>query len=110
MDKDALVASVKSEIAKWVVDSHPYAYNTSSSGRSHSPLEYGKFPDVSKEDFDAAVIELKEHVRVHVLRYSGRSAMSLSGREAGYNIWSFLIEPCGGNNTRKFNYHAKVVV
>ena len=107
MDKDALVASVKSEIAKWVADSHPFAWNTSSAGRSYSPPDYGKFPAVSRADFDAAVTELIAYVRQYVPASNGREAGSASGREAGHVIRSFLIEPATG--TRKFNYHVRVV-
>ena len=109
MDKDALVASVKSEIAKWVVDSHPYAWNTSASGRSYGLPDYGKFPAVSKADFDAAVTELMAYVHQYVLTYKGRVAASASGREAGHVVQSFLIEPSNNIGTRKFNYHVRVV-
>lgn len=107
MDKDGMVTSVKGEIEKWIKDAHPFAWNTGPAGRVLGQIDYAKFPEVAKSDFDAAVVELKSHVKSTVAGYSGREAASGSGTIAGYNIWSFLVEPWG-DGKRKFNYHIKV--
>lgn len=108
MDKDQLVASVLAEIEKWMKNAHPYAWNCGPMGRSFGPIDYATFPEVSKADFEAAVVELKAYVTKNIAGYSGRYATSGSGTNAGYNVQSFLIEPYGSGVTRKFNYHIRV--
>ena len=107
MDKDQMIASVTAEIEKWLKDAHPFAWNTGPAGRLFGPIDYGTFPEIAKADFDAAVVQLKQYVKTNISGYSGRDAASGSGTIAGYNIWSFLIEPWGSGK-RKFNYHIKV--
>ena len=107
MDRDEMIASVEEEIGRWLVDAHPYAWNTGPGGRQRGKIDYGQLPEISREDFDAAVSELKRYVSENIARHSGRDAASFSGSQAGYNVWSFLIEPFGGGD-RKFNYHIRV--
>ena len=109
MDKDQMVASVKAQIEAWTKEAHPYAWNCGPNGRLFGQqIDYAAFAEVSKADFDAAVAELKEFVTANIAGYSGREAKSLSGTDAGYNVWSFLIEPWGSGKTRKLNYHIRV--
>ena len=108
MDKDEMIASVKAEIEKWLKDAHPFGWNTGTKGRLlGGPIDYAAFPEIAKGDFDAAVVALKEYVKATIAGSLGREAASGSGTIAGYNIWSFLIEPWG-DGKRKFNYHIKV--
>lgn len=107
MDKAGMVDSVKDQIAKWADDAHPYAWNCGPGGRSFGKIDYSTFPTISNADFEAAVGELRTYVKDNLAGHSGRSAKSLSGAEAGYNVWSFLIEPCD-NKPRKLNYHIRI--
>jgi hypothetical protein len=108
MDKDAMIVSVKAQIADWIKDAHPFAYNCGPMGRVRGQIDYSTFAEVSKADFDAAVKDLKDYVKVNITGYSGRDAASGSGTLAGFNVWSFLIEPWDSSKKRKFNYHILV--
>lgn len=110
MNKEEMVTSVITEIGNWQKDAYLYAWNTGPNGRSFGSekINYAQFPEISETDFNNAVVELKKYVKEKLSGYGGREAISLSGREDGYNVWSFLIEPAGEFTKRKFNYHIRV--
>jgi hypothetical protein len=108
MDKDAMIVSVKAQIADWIKDAHPFKYNCGPMGRVRGPIDYSAFAEVSNADFDAAVKDLKDYVKVNITGYSGREAASASGTLAGFNVWSFLIEPWDNSNKQELNDHVLV--
>ena len=110
MNKEEMVTSVITEIGNLQKDAYLYAWNTGPNGRSFGSekINYAQFPEISETDFNNAVVELKKYVKEKLSGYGGREAISLSGREDGYNVWSFLIEPVDGRIKRKFNYHIRI--
>jgi len=107
MTAEELLERLKAQLEEWRTSSHPYAFNTSPTGRSYSLPKYAEWVEVvSAEDFKTAFAAFSLWVKEKFAGYSPRYAKSGSGAE--YNVWSFLGEPTSSANTRKFNFHVRV--
>lgn len=108
INKDELVASVKSQLTLWSKDAYPYQYNTGYTGRLFgAPPDYSKTQDiVTAKDFNAAYDELKEHVKQFYAGYELSKARSGSG--GIHNVWDLICAQYDNSKPRKMNYHIKV--
>jgi hypothetical protein len=94
---EELVASVKKEIETWMPVASPRRYDTGYAGSGPRSDE-----TVTKDIFEAAVIEIRTYVQGSVPKHSVRGAASLSGIDR--NEWSILLEKWGAPSPA-FDYH-----